>query len=297
MNPVAKITSALRFVANHPLNRGRKWRAMFEFCIAQITLRLLPGDICMEFPNRTRVMLAPDMKGAWHFITPRLFDLEEMSFVMHYLRADDFFADIGANVGVYTVLAAGVTGAKTAAFEPSQDTYEMLVRNIRINALTDRVKAFEMAVGAQAGIMRLTVGQGTENYISIQDSETPSASVKVTTLDSKFCNHTPNLLKIDVEGFKSEVIAGAKSMLKKRELRAMIIERCNNGTRYGFDEDALHCKIRQEGFLPCTYDPFTRLLRQAPDTATGNVIYVRDLSGANAILKSAPAFKFGGRSI
>ena len=62
-----------------------------------------------------------------------------------------------------------------------------------------------------------------------------------------------------------------------------------------FDEK--HREIRQEGFLPCTYDPFTRLLRQAPDTASGNVIYVRDLSGANAILKSAPAFQFDGRSI
>lgn len=297
MNPIAKITGALRFVANHPLNRDRKWRAMLEFCTTQIALRLLPGDICMEFPNRTRVMLAPGMKGAWHFITPRLFDFEEMSFVMHYLRADDFFADVGANVGVYTVLAAGVAGARASAFEPSRDSHEMLLRNIRINALTDRVRAFEMAVGGKPGTMQLTVGQGTENYISIQESESPSTSVKVTTLDYEFCNNPPNLLKIDVEGFECEVFAGAKKMLERPGLRAMIVERCGNGTRYGFDEDALHREIRQEGFLPCTYDPFTRLLRQAPDTADGNVIYVRDLSGANAILKSAPAFQFDGRSI
>lgn len=251
----------------------------------------------MEFPNRTRIILAPGMKGAWHFITPRLFDLEEMSFVMHYLRADDFFADVGANVGVYTILAAGVAGAKAAAFEPSQDSYEMLLRNIRINDLTDRVKAFETAIGRDTGTMRLTVGQGTENYIAIQNSENTSAPVKVTTLDNEFSNNPPNLLKIDVEGFECEVIAGAKKMLKRPELRAMIVEKCGNGTRYGFDEDALHREIRQEGFLPCTYDPFTRLLRQAPDTASGNVIYVRDLSGTNAILKSATAFQFGGRSI
>jgi len=38
---------------------------------------------------------------------------------------------------------------------------------------------------------------------------------------------------------ESEVIAGAKKMLKKTGLRAMIVERCGNGVRYGFDEDAL----------------------------------------------------------
>src|SRR5882724_1672651 len=297
MNPITKITSALRFVANHPLNRDRKFRSMFEFCAAQITLRLLPGDICMEFPNRTRIMLAPSMKGAWHFITPRLFDLEEMSFVMHYLRAGDFFADVGANVGVYTVLAAGVAGARAAAFEPSRDSYEMLVRNIRINALTEQVKTFEMAVGRNTGTMRLTVGQGTENCIAIQSSENALAPVKVTTLDHEFSNNPPNLLKIDVEGFESEVIAGAKKMLKKTGLRAMIVERCGNGVRYGFDEDALHREIRKEGFLPCTYNPFTRLLHQSADTIMGNVIYVRDLNHANTILKSALAFTFGSRSI
>jgi FkbM family methyltransferase len=297
MNTIAKIISALRFVANHPLNRGRKWQAMFEFFTAQIALKLLPGDFCMEFPNRTHIMLAPSMKGAWHFITPRLFDFEEMSFVMHYLRVGDFFADVGANVGVYTVLAAGVAGARAAAFEPSRDSFEMLLRNIRINALTNRVQAFEIAVGGQLGTMRLTVGQGTENYIASQSSEGASVPVKVTILDHEFSDNPPNLLKIDVEGFECEVIAGAKKTLRRPELRAMIVERCGNGTRYGFDEDALHREIRQEGFLPCTYNPFTRLLRQAPDTTVGNVIYVRDLNGANAILKSASAFQFGSYSI
>jgi len=63
-----------------------------------------------------------------------------------YLRADDFFADVGP-MWVILFWLPGVTGAKRA-FEPSQDSYEMLVRNFD-NNLTDRVKAFEMAVGAQ----------------------------------------------------------------------------------------------------------------------------------------------------
>ena len=297
MNPISKLFVTLRGVANHPLQRDHKLRAVVGFCVAQVAARLSPGDICVEFPNQTHVLLSPRMKGAAHFIAPRLCEFEEMAFVMHYLRADDLFVDVGANVGVYTVLAAGVVGARAMAFEPSPDTFEMLSRNIRLNDLADRVKAFNMAVGRVAGTMQLTVGLGTENFINPRSSEGNSVSVKVTTLDARFADTAPNFLKIDVEGFEAEVFAGAKSTLKNKKLRALIVERCNNSNRYGFDETVLHREIRQEGFVPCIYEPFTRSLRQADDEMNGNIIYVRNIPDANAVLRSAPAFKMGNQSI
>ena len=123
MNPVVKIVTALQFVAGHPQNRGRKFRAVIEYGFIQVAARLVPGDVCLEFPNHTRLMVSPHMKGAAHFITPRLCEFDEMAFVMHFLRAGEMFADVGANVGAFTVLAAGVTGAQTVTFEPSAETF------------------------------------------------------------------------------------------------------------------------------------------------------------------------------
>src|SRR5258707_11170919 len=110
MNPITKITSALRFVANHPVNRGRKFRAVTEYGFIQVAARLIPGEVCVEFPNNTRLLISPRMKGAAHFILPRLCEFEEMAFTMHFLRPDELFADVGANVGAFTIMAAGVAG-------------------------------------------------------------------------------------------------------------------------------------------------------------------------------------------
>src|SRR5260221_7891101 len=133
MNLIFKIATALQFTANHPLNRNRKFRAIAEYGLIQMAARLVPGDLCLEFPNQTRLLISPQMKGAAHFITPRLCEFDEMAFVMHFLRAGEMFADVGANVGAFTVLAAGVAGAKAVSFEPSPTTFEMLSRNVRVN--------------------------------------------------------------------------------------------------------------------------------------------------------------------
>ena len=80
------------------------------------------------------------MKGAAHYITPRLCEFEEMAFVMHFLRPGELFVDVGANVGAFTVLAAGVAGAAVRAFEPNPGTFEMLERNVRLNGLQEAGK-------------------------------------------------------------------------------------------------------------------------------------------------------------
>ena len=79
MNPVVKIAGALKFVANHPLNRDRKFRAVAEYGFLKIAARITPGDVCVECPNHTRLMVSPHMKGAAHFITPRLCEFDDMS--------------------------------------------------------------------------------------------------------------------------------------------------------------------------------------------------------------------------
>lgn len=293
MNFVAKIASALRVIAHHPLNRRHKLKAMTEYGFIQLATRLIPGEVCVEFPNDTWLLVPPHMKGAAHFIAPRLCEFEEMSFVMHLLRSGLMFADVGANIGAFTVLAAGVAGASVKAYEPSPLTYETLARNIRLNGLQDRVQGIQMAVGRSIGETQFSRGLGTENHIATDLAEENSQKVKLTTLDHELAESPPYLLKVDVEGFESDVFAGATSTLRQSQLRAIIIEHNNCGARFGFDENDLHARIRQLGFIPCRYDPFARRLAQVEVQAGGNIIYVRDVMTTNLSLRAAPAFKLG----
>jgi FkbM family methyltransferase len=293
MNPITKIVKTLNFVANHPLNRNRKFQAVAEYGFIQAAARLVPGEICLEFPNRTWVLVSPKMKGAAHFITPRLCEFNDMSFVMHFLRRDEMFADVGANIGVFTILAAGVAGAKAISFEPSPETFEMLTRNIRLNGFQDRVRPVNAVVGRNAGTVQFSAGLGTENHIVAATEKENSVTVPMTTLDNDLAASQVVLLKIDVEGFETEVFGGAEKTLQNPALQAIIIERNGSGNRYGYDEEKLHSRIRDHGFSPCGYEPFTRQARPLDNGDGGNIIYLRDLRAANERLCTAPTFELG----
>jgi hypothetical protein len=132
---IMKLLRTLRWAANHPVSQGAKARGMYNFARAQVGARLTPGDVCVPFPNNTNLLVPPWMKGAAHFIWPSLVEFEEMSFVMHFLRPDDLFVDVGANIGAFTVLAGAVAGSRTISFEPGPLAFGFLVKNIRLNNL------------------------------------------------------------------------------------------------------------------------------------------------------------------
>ena len=268
-----------------------------RFIGANIAVRLLKREVAVRFPNGTRLLISPRMKGAAHFINPGLCEFEEMAFVLHFLRPDDLFVDIGANVGAYMVLASGVAGARTIAFEPNPSTFEFLSRNVTTNRLERLATPVNAAVGEARGELSLTNTLGTENYVSREGESGPTVRVKVETLDSVLRDKEPLLIKADVEGFETAVFAGAAETLRKTSLQAMIIERNALGERYGFDESALHARIRSHGFMPCAYLPMERLLRRIENEAKGNIIYVRDFETVQKRLREARAFQFGGRSI
>jgi FkbM family methyltransferase len=111
-----------------------------------------------------------------------LHEFVDMAFVLHALKSNDVFLDVGANIGSYTVLASGVCGARTIAFEPDPKTAEHLRRNIEINALDDLVKVHEVALGRAAGKGVLTVGLDTVNHVAVP-GEAYTQTVPMCRLD------------------------------------------------------------------------------------------------------------------
>ena len=290
---IGKVFTALRWAASHPMRRGSKTNAVISFVRSQIGAKLVQGDVCVAFPNDTRLLVPPQMKGSFHFIWPGVYDFEEMSFVMHFLRPGDLFVDAGANIGVYTVLASGVAGAQTIAFEPDPLIFDFLQKNVLLNNLSTLACARNLALGDQEKKIRFTTGLGTENHVVPRDSIEKNVEVEISSLDKQMTGLEPVVVKIDVEGFEREVLVGGMNCLTKPSMRALIIERVGNGQ----DEAALHKNIRGLGFLPCTYAPLTRTLHSIPDESFGNIIYVRSLQAANERLSQAPAYRFAGKII
>jgi len=216
-----------------------------------------------------------------------LHEFEDMAFLLHLLRPDDRFVDVGANMGSYTVLARAVCQACTVSYEPVPVTFGRLQDNLALNrALDERSRLVNAAVGSAPGRLRMSEGQDAMNHVARHD-ETAVLEVPVVTLDQDLFA-TPLLMKVDVEGFETEVFRGARRHLANPALRAIIVELNGLGRRYGYDEQALHADLLAAGFQPYAYDPFARRLSPLLAPGPHNTLYCRDLPFLASRLAAAP---------
>ena len=71
---------------------------------------------------------------------------------------EDILFDVGANVGMYTIWAAATKGTRVFAFEPEAQNYALLNRNIRMNGLQARVKAYCLGLSDKQCVTKLYMG-------------------------------------------------------------------------------------------------------------------------------------------
>jgi FkbM family methyltransferase len=213
-----------------------------------------------------------------------------MMFLLHFLCPDDTFFDIGANVGTYTLLATGVGKAKSVAIEPIESTFNLLNRNLRLNGLAENeVIAINSAAGSAIGVLEFTSDNDTTNHVvaTYEGVKTGIVTVPVLTIDSLNINSIPILIKIDVEGFETEVLKGMENTLDNPSLKAIIIELNGSGTRYGYNEEEIHHLLLSKGFCPSEYNPFERTLSALESYGHENTIYCRDLDFIRKRLEAA----------
>lgn len=228
------------------------------------------------------------MVGMTANIYTGLSDFEEMGFLLHFLRSSDTFFDVGANVGVYTILASGVCGARSVAFEPIISTHAHLQKNIELNDLGKRITPIRAAAGSHSGELCFTQNEDTTNHVVSSESET-SVNVPCVRIDEYYFNQ-PALIKIDVEGFETEVLNGAGQLLKDNRLKAIIIELNGSGERYGYDEKVVHEKLIGNGFSPVKYNPYERSIIPLRGPQPYNTLYLRDIASVRARVEEGPVF-------
>jgi FkbM family methyltransferase len=273
-------------ILNHPLNKGHPVKALSRFAKWQWKSRTVGSDI-VPFVDNTKLMIRRGMHSATAQHYCGLADFEEMGFVLHALRPKDLFFDVGANVGVYSVLA-GVTGADVVAFEPCFSTYQRLLTNLTINHMRDRVQAYNIALGGKHGEIMVTDTLDSCNHV-VQGEP---GNVQMRALDFFWMFTEPGdmtVLKIDVEGYEKDVVDGGWETFRHPSVKAVIMELLNgSGTRYGYDDWKLHERMLDMGFRLHRYDPFTRELRETDEIIGGNNLYVRDAEFVRERLKTAP---------
>ena len=156
-----------------------------------------------------------------------------------------------------------------------------------------------VAVGAAKGIIKITDTFDTVNHV-VEDNwvnQNAGIDVPVISLDDVVTKDYPALIKIDVEGYETEVLNGMKDLLNEPILKVIIIELNGSGNRYGYNENLIHEKLLNHDFLPYTYNGFERKLILLDHHSNCNTIYIRDMETVKQRLKLSPPIKIFNESI
>jgi FkbM family methyltransferase len=168
------------------------------------------------------------------------YDPSETLALRQFLLPGMTVADVGANVGYYTWLAASMVGpsGRVLAFEPGPYAFDRLQRVIRENGVGS-VETFNIALGDRSCRGTLYVPHySVGNYnpsLTPYLSDMERVEVSIERLDTVLRNlavHRIDLMKVDVEGHELGVFRGAERAISEKRIRAILVE-FNEGYQKG----------------------------------------------------------------
>lgn len=157
------------------------------------------------------------------------FEGEQIDIFAKLVDKKTIFYDIGANIGVYALVAGGV-GAKVFAFEPSPNVLPYLKKNIELNEYD--ISLVPEAIGDKRGEIPFYIST-KENmgvgrimaYGKRTDRSIPPVNVPMNTLDHFAESHPmPTLIKMDIEGAELFAIEGGKRLFQREDAPMLMIE-------------------------------------------------------------------------
>lgn len=150
--------------------------------------------------------------------------------VSRYLRPGMVFYDLGANIGLFSLMAASLVGhtGRVFSFEPDPDVARRLRENLDRNHFTN-ASVHQNAVWSESGTLSfaradlsVSADRGLGHVSTAPSATAEHISVVAVSLDD-FCvaHPAPHLIKCDVEGAECQVFRGATQLLSVN--RPMVI--------------------------------------------------------------------------
>jgi FkbM family methyltransferase len=181
---------------------------------------LAAPDLTEPVPFRgARLYVDPENKAMVPSIVAGYYEARELDIFEALARRSSLFLDVGANVGMYSVLGCLASQTLRAyAFEPIAENQAILRRNIDSHGFTERISVEPVAASDHDGAatIRIDVDSSMHSF-DVRPTSGGARQVRTVTLDAftAAAMLSPDLIKIDVEGHEPAVLAGAARLCER----------------------------------------------------------------------------------
>lgn len=162
-------------------------------------------------------------------------EIRLLRFLIKNLHANSVFIDVGAHYGYFSLIASDILkNGKVYSFEPASKSFGILEKNMNgianvailnkaVSNKNDSVTFYEFDT-LHSEYNSTQVAQ-FENEDWFKAVKAQAQKIDAVSLSS-FCNEkslTPDIIKIDVEGFENEVIKGSENLLTSSKKKPVIV--------------------------------------------------------------------------
>ena len=235
-----------RRILTHPTTRGRRLRTLRQ--VARVHARGALGlSTVVPLGDRSRILASPESTSSMRAVYASPPDAAEVAVWRRWLAPGDLFLDVGANVGLYSLLAAEL-GAQVVALEPDEAARSWLEQNVALNGYSVRV--VPAAVGAEVGEVCFSVAADVYGHVVDGGVEAPeSTRVPLTTVDEVLAGRYAAGVKVDVEGYERPVVEGMLSALSDARVGLLQLEwNAASQIRAGEDREPLRALLARYGY-------------------------------------------------
>ncbi len=196
--------------------------------LVRFPLQLIPGGTFVRVRSGLnagyRWRVGSSIHGCWL----GTYEAEGQEMLRELVRPGDVCYDLGANAGFYTLAMARLTGpgGRIFAFEPLASNAANILQHQRVNAL-EHVTLVQAAVSTRGGLLPFVSRESNAMGSLAPSAGLASATYCVPTisLDEFVFGHgfpAPNFMKIDVEGAETDVLRGARRLLRESHPRVFL---------------------------------------------------------------------------
>lgn len=199
------------------------------------------------------------------------FEWHERQFLNRFLGPGDVYVDVGANIGLFTLIAAHRVGPSgdVYSFEPCERTFQRLQANVQRNHFAN-VRCYRMALSDRSGETELTVS--LDGYAAWNSLARPIAgrtfaaeTVPCIAWDDFAREHQlagrVTMMKVDIEGWESCMLRGGRDTLVRPDAPVLQVEFTEKASRAAGSSCAdVYRMLEDLGYAMYVYDGLRKRL-------------------------------------